>query len=188
MSWVAVGSTVAGAVVSNSMNKGGKAATTEQKQEPWAAAQPYILDNLKRGSELQKFYDKTPFNQQQIEGYSNLFSDANNFRNNTMPGLLDFANRGMTSSYSRQTGGAPGSGGGYGGAVRPGGLLQSGQGAFAAPIRSGQPGNGLIDLNGAQNPMAAQNKTAAPAVAADPMAGMDPEMIAYIKQMMGRGW
>jgi hypothetical protein len=185
MSWVAVGSTVAGAVVSNSMNKGGQQATTETKREPWDKAQPYILDSLKKGQELQRFYEKTPFNQQQIQSYSDLFNDQQNFRNNTMPGLMDFANRGMSSTYQRQTGGAPGSVGGYGGAVRPGGLLQSGPGAFAAPVKNtgqvGQP-NGLLDLNGAQNPFAAT--PAAPVAPVDPMAGIDPDTLAYIKKMM----
>lgn len=69
-----------------------------------------------------------------------------------MPGLMDFANKGMTSSYARQTGGAPGSGGGYGGDVRPGGLTQSGQGPFSV-ARGAQPQqNTMLDLNGAQNP------------------------------------
>jgi len=181
---------VVGALVGGAANKGGQQATTEQKREPWDKAQPYILDNLKKGQELQRFYEQNPFNQQQIEGYSNLFNDTNNFRNNTMPGLMDFANRGMTSTYQRQTGGAPGSGGGYGGAVRPGGLLQSGTGAFAAPIKNtgqvGQP-NGLLDLNGAQNPFFTGNKPVAAPVAAppvDPLAGLSPEMIEFLKRMM----
>lgn len=188
MSWAAVAS-IGGAVIGKAISGsggGGQSATTEQKREPWAPAQPYITDNLKRGQELQNFYEKTPFNPQQIQNYSNLFADTNNFRNNTMPGLMDFANKGMTSSYQRQTGGAPGSGGGYGGAVRPGGLLQGGPGAFAHPVQlNGQVGqpNGLLDLNGAQNPFATANRPP-PQAAVDPLAGLDPETLAYIKQLM----
>jgi hypothetical protein len=121
------------------------------KKDPWAPAQPYILSNLQNEAALQTQLQKTPFNPQQIQGYSNLFGDIGNFRDNVMPGLMDFANRGMTSSYQRQAGGAVGSGGGYGGAVRPGGLLQSGQGPFGINRGAGGVQNGLLDLNGAQN-------------------------------------
>jgi len=129
--------------------------TSTATKDPWAPAQPYMLDNLKNEAALQKYYQKTPFNQQQIEGYSNLFGDIGNFRDNVAPGLMDFANKGMTSSYSRQTGGAPGSGGGYGGTVRPGGMSQSGTGPFSVAQGAGQRStgvNGLLDLNGAMNP------------------------------------
>lgn len=126
----------------------------EQTKAPWAPAQPYMLKNLQNESDLQDYYKKTPFNTQQQQGYSNLFGDIGNFRDNVMPGLMDFANKGMTSSYARQTGGAPGSGGGYGGDVRPGGMSQSGQGPFSV-ARGAQPQqNTMLDLNGAQNPFA----------------------------------
>jgi len=111
-----------------------------------------MLQNLKNEAALQNSLQKNPFNHQQVEGYSNLFGDIGNFRNNVAPGLMDFANRGMTSSYQRQTGGPVGSGGGYGGNVRPGGLMQSGQGAFSVNRGAGLGQNGLLDLNGAQNP------------------------------------
>ena len=97
-----------------------------QSRDPWGPAQPHILRNLQNEADLQQHYQKTPFNAQQQQGYSNLFGDIGNFRDNVAPGLMDFANRGMTSSYQRQRGGAPGSGGGYGGAVQPGGMSQSG--------------------------------------------------------------
>lgn len=121
-----------------------------QSRDPWGPAQPHILRNLQNEADLQQHYQKTPFNAQQQQGYSNLFGDIGNFRDNVAPGLMDFANRGMTSSYQRQRGGAPGSGGGYGGAVQPGGMSQSGQGPFS--VARGVQQNGLLDLNGAQNP------------------------------------
>ena len=121
-----------------------------QSRDPWGPAQPHILRNLQNEADLQSYYQKTPFNAQQQQGYSNLFGDIGNFRDNVAPGLMDFANRGMTSSYQRQRGGAPGSGGGYGGAVQPGGMSQSGQGPFS--VARGVQQNGLLDLNGAQNP------------------------------------
>ena len=122
-----------------------------QSRDPWAPAQPYMLRNLQNEADLQSYYQKTPFNAQQQQGYSNLFGDIGNFRDNVAPGLMEFANRGMTSSYQRQRGGAPGSGGGYGGAVQPGGMGQSGQGPFSV-ARGAQAQNPMLDLNGAQNP------------------------------------
>lgn len=121
-----------------------------QSRDPWGPAQPHILRNLQNEADLQQHYQKTPFNAQQQQGYSNLFGDIGNFRDNVAPGLMDFANRGMTSNYQRQRGGAPGSGGGYGGDVVPGGIRQSGQGPFS--VARGAQQNGLLDLNGAQNP------------------------------------
>ena len=128
---------------------GGQQQSTASKSEPWAPAQPYILDNLKDTKKLQDFYRKTPFNPQQQTSYQNLFGDLDNFRQNIAPGLMGFANKAMTSNYQRQRGGAPGSGGGYGGPVQPGGLMQSGQqGPFSAPQGKAY---GLLDFN-AQNP------------------------------------
>ena len=118
-----------------------------QSRDPWAPAQPFILKNLQNESNLQDYYQKTPFNQQQQQGYSNLFGDIGNFRDSVAPGLMDFANKGMTTSYQRQQGGAPGSVG-YGGG---GGNVQSGQGPFSV-ARGAQVQNPLLDLNGAQNP------------------------------------
>lgn len=104
---------------------GDKTTTQTATKDPWGPAQPYILNNLQNEANLQKYYQQNPFNAQQIQGYSNLFSDINNFRNNVAPGLMNFANQGMTSGYQRATGGAPGSGAGYG--TRSGGLLSTGQ-------------------------------------------------------------
>lgn len=118
-----------------------------QNRDPWGPAQPYILKNLENESKLQDYYQKTPFNQQQTQGYSNLFGDIANFRDNVAPGLMDFANKGMTTSYQRQQGGAPGSVG-YGG---QGGNTQSGQGPFSI-ARGAQVQNPLLDLNKSQNP------------------------------------
>ena len=118
-----------------------------QSRDPWAPAQPFILKNLQNESDLQGYYQKTPFNQQQQQGYSNLFGDIGNFRDSVAPGLMDFANRGMTTNYQRQQGGVPGSVG-YGGG---GGNVQSGQGPFSV-ARGAQVQNPMLDLNGAMNP------------------------------------
>ena len=117
-------------------------------RDPWAPAQPYMLDNLKREASLQQQLTDKPFNEQQTQGYNNLFGDIGNFRQNVMPGLMNFANKGMTSSYQRQAGGAPGSGGGYGGAVRPGGLMGGGTGPFSVQdATQGVSGGLMTDFN-----------------------------------------
>ena len=118
-----------------------------QSRDPWAPAQPFILKNLQNESDLQGYYQKTPFNQQQQQGYSNLFGDIGNFRDNVAPGLMDFANKGMATSYQRQRGSAPGSIG-YG---SPTAQPQSPVGPFSV-ARGAQVQNPLLDLNGSQNP------------------------------------
>lgn len=151
---------------------GGGSSTTQatQSKDPWGPAQPYILGNLQKEAALQDYYAKTPFNAQQQQGYSNLFGDNQNFRDNIAPGLMNFANQGMTSSYQRATGGAVGSGGGYGGARMPGGMSQGGAGPFSVNRGAVSGQNSLLDLNGAQNPYSngaiQAPKAAAPAASA----------------------
>ena len=128
----ALASTVVGGLLGGD-SSGGSTSQATQSKNPWEPAQPYLLQDLKTNQDLQSYYTKNPFNAHQKVGMQNTLGDADHFRSSIMPGLMDFANRGMTGGYQRQTGGAPGSGGGYGGAVRPGGLLQGGQGAFSAP-------------------------------------------------------
>lgn len=118
-----------------------------QSRDPWAAAQPAILKNLQNEADLQSYYQKTPFNAQQQQGYSNLFGDIGNFRDNVAPGLLNFANNGMATNYQRQRGGAPGSIG-YG--TQPT-APQAAPGPFSV-ARGAQMQNPMLDLNGAQNP------------------------------------
>lgn len=123
-------------LIGSSMGGGDSTQQATQSKAPWEPAQPFLLKDLQTNQDLQNWYTKNPFNQQQKVGLQNTMTDADNFRTNIMPGLLNFSNESMSSNYQRQTGGAPGSGGGYGGAVRPGGLLQSGPGAFSMPTPS----------------------------------------------------
>lgn len=136
MAWGIVAGAVAAPLIGGLLggaSSGGSTSQSTQNKNPWEPAQPFLLKDLQTNQDLQNYYTKNPFNAQQRTGLQNTMGDADHYRSRIMPGLMDFANRGMTSSYSRQTGGAPGSGGGYGGAVRPGGMTQSGQGAFSAP-------------------------------------------------------
>lgn len=172
-----------GPVIGAAAGGGSEDTTTTSTSTPWAPAQPYMLRNLEDTEKLGNFYKKNPFNQQQIDSYSNLFGDIGNFRNNIAPGLMDFANNGMNSNYQRARVDRPGGVAGYGGTnparAQPGG----GSGGLLAPfsVAQGQSsGGGLLDLNGAQNPYANGG------VAANPQT-VSEEMISELKAAIGGG-
>lgn len=104
--WLELGTTLIGGLLGANANSD-QTKTVSGSKEPWKPAQPYLMDNLKNNANLQKFYQQNPFNQQQKTSYENIYGDLNNFRNNTAPGLMNFANNAMTGGYQRQ-GGAPG--------------------------------------------------------------------------------
>lgn len=158
-----------------SASQSGKGKTETATKDPWGPAVPWLTANLKTGQDLQGFYQKNPFSDQQKIGMQNQLGMADQFNSQMMPGLMDFANKGMTGQYQRASGGAPGSGAGYGGAARQAGLLSSGAGPFSAPKTQAF---GLIDWDKA-NPFSAQNQvaqTAAP-TSNDALAGLTPEQI-----------
>lgn len=158
----------------------------ESKKEPWAPAIPWLTANLKTGQDLQKFYQQNPFGAQQKIGMQNHLGMADQFNSQMMPGLMDFANKGMTSQYQRGAGGAPGSMAGYGGAQRQPGLLSSGAGPFSAPKTQAF---GLIDWQ-AQNPFSEQNgvattQAAAAPQTADQLASLTPDQLERLLMMLG---
>lgn len=73
MAWYAVGATVAGAVLNSGNSQGG---TATQTKDPWAAAVPWLTQNLGTGQQLQQYYQQNPFNQQQQNAYSNMGSNS----------------------------------------------------------------------------------------------------------------
>ena len=75
--------------------------TQTQTRDPWGPAQPYILDGLKRTKDLDNHYQANPFNDMQKQLYARQFGDADSFRSQMMPGLMNFANAGMTGGYQR---------------------------------------------------------------------------------------
>ena len=165
---------------------GDETQTTTSTSTPWGPAQPYMLRNLEDTEKLGNYYKKNPFNQQQIDSYSNLFGDIGNFRSSVAPGLMDFANKGMSSNYQRARVDRPGGIAGYGGtnpARQPsaqfGGLLGTSGGPFSVAQGGGQSG-GLLDLNGAQNPFVNGGITQAPET-------VNEEMIAELKAAIGGG-
>jgi hypothetical protein len=181
MAWYNLGGAAIGAIASSQSSDG---PSQESKKEPWGPAVPWLTQNLKTGQDLQGFYQKNPFSDQQKIGMQNQLGMADQFNSQMMPGLMGFANKGMTSQYQRASGGAPGSGAGYGGAPRQAGLLSSGAGPFSAPKTQAF---GQVDWDKI-NPFSAQNglgTTQAAAPAADPLAGLTPEQIQQLMQMLG---
>ncbi len=178
-----------GPVLGGLLGGGDDEQTQTSKNEPWAPAQPFMLRNLQDTEALGNYYKKNPFNQQQIQSYSNLFNDNNNFRSNIAPGLMNFANQGMTGQYQRATGGRPGSGAGYGGPWQAGGrsqgLLGASTGQSAGPFsvaQSGAQSGGLLDLNNAQNPFANGGITQAPQTVTEEMIS---ELKGYLNENPG---
>lgn len=147
-----------GGLLDGSGEENGGAGTTQKT--PWGPAQPYLVDNLAKNASLQKFYEQNPFNAQQKQSYENIFSDLNNFRSKTAPGLMDFANSAMSSSYQRPQYSAPGMAG-YG-------SRQTQQQPQRAPFSVAQSNVAAPDWN-AINPHSAQNAPPAPVAQANPM-------------------
>lgn len=178
MTWGAIGGAAVGLIGNKLMSNSNGGAGTQTK-EPWGPAKPFLEANLQKNADLQKFYEQNPFNAQQKTGYQNLFGDLDNFRQNTAPGLMGFANNAMTGSYQRPQFSRPGTAG-YGGTPQtnqtPGGLLAMQPGNAAMVMPQGAPGAnrsgpfsvapggvlGQIDWN-AINPHSAQNAPVAPA-------------------------
>lgn len=162
------------------MSGGGESQTASK--EPWEPTRQPLIDSVKTGQELERYYQQNPFNPLQQQGYQNLFSDLDQFRGQIAPGMMQFANQMMASNYQRgprqsqmemmqsqpmqaqqrpqmMQQGTDGSYAPQGGlmapqqAQRPQGGLLGAQGAFSAPT---QGNYGLLDF--AQlNPFTATN-------------------------------
>ena len=186
LSAATIGSLATAGIGAYQSSKSSDGGSQESKKEPWAPAIPWLTANLKTGQDLQKFYQQNPFGAQQKIGMQNQLGMADQFNSQMMPGLMDFANKGMTSQYQRGAGGAPGSMAGYGGAQRQPGLLSSGAGPFSAPKTQAF---GLIDWQ-AQNPFSEQNGVATTQAAAAPqiadqLASLTPDQLERLLMMLG---
>lgn len=145
---------IAGSVVGGLMGGDEQQSQTASK-EPWAEAAPWLKENIKTGQDLQRYYQQSPFNQIQQQGYQNLFGDIDNYRQNVNPGLASIANKYLQrdggpgiSLMGMQPQGQPQQGP-QGGA--PGGLMgPSGQGG------QGMGGFGLLNFQNL-NPFTAAN-------------------------------
>lgn len=61
--------------------------SNSSSRDPWAPAQPYLLDNLKTNSAMQEHYRQNPFSDLQKQQYQGLFNSLANSQAN-VPGLL----------------------------------------------------------------------------------------------------
>lgn len=84
----AVAGPVIGGLLGGSSSSGTQQGGTQTaNNDPWAAAQPWMKQNLTTGQNLQNYYQTNPFNAQQQNAYSNLGSGAD-YLNRAVPGLL----------------------------------------------------------------------------------------------------
>ena len=101
---------IAGSVIGGLMGDSGGGSQQTASKEPWAPVQPWLLENIDYGRGLQSHYQQNPFNQLQQTAYQNTFGDLDAFRNQMAPGLMNFANNLMGSSYNRSRAGTERSG------------------------------------------------------------------------------
>lgn len=177
-----VGGLLGGGLEGGDTNGGAGATSATATKTPWGPAQQYLMDNLKTNADMQGYYQRNPFNAQQKAGLQNTLTDADQFRSQVAPGLMNFANGAMSGGYQRQVGGAPGSGAGYGGDRRTmqqsPSIVPTSNGPFSA-APTGQS-FGQIDWN-AINPHNTQNQPVA--AAATPAAALPPEYAALLEEL-----
>jgi hypothetical protein len=68
-------------------DKNGGAGAQTQTKEPWAAAQPWITNNMQRGQALQNQLTAQPFSAQQEQAYNNSYAQSDYMRS-LVPSLL----------------------------------------------------------------------------------------------------
>ncbi|WP_440110341.1 hypothetical protein [Acidovorax sp. BL-A-41-H1] len=135
---------VAGAVVGGLMGGDEGGSSQAQSKEPWEPARKPLINSLNTGQDLERYYQRNPFNRLQQQGYQNLFTDLDSFRNQIAPGMMQFANQMMQSDYQRgprnsQMEAMQGGGGGYGGGM--GGMQTN----MKQPMMMQQGGDGVYD-------------------------------------------
>jgi hypothetical protein len=74
--------------------------SASQSKDPWAPAQPYLLDNLKTNAAMQEHYRANPFSNEQKTAYQGLLDTVANNRANSAP-MMANANSFMQSSRGR---------------------------------------------------------------------------------------
>lgn len=97
----AIAGPVIGSVVGGLMGGDEGGSSQAQSKEPWEPARKPLINSLNTGQDLERYYQKNPFNRLQQQGYQNLFSDLDSFRNQIAPGMMQFANQMMQSDYQR---------------------------------------------------------------------------------------
>lgn len=177
----------AGLGLANTLLGGGGGGDSQTASKtPWDPAIKPLTNSLNTGQDLERYYQKNPFNAQQRQGYQNLFSDLDMFRNQMAPGMMQFANQMMQSDYKRGPRNsqmeAMQGGGGYGGGMGGYGGMQTN---MKQPMMMQQGGDGVYDTK----PM--QRQAAGLMGAMGQMAGSQQgagDMMGLLQGMSGGGW
>lgn len=81
MAWGAVAGAAVGALAPSLMGGGSEGGQTQtQSKDPWAAAIPWLTQNLQSGQALQAQYAANPFSAQQQQSYGNQFANSDYMR------------------------------------------------------------------------------------------------------------
>ena len=87
MAWIGAAIGAVGGLLSSSGDSNGGAGTQQQKKEPWGPAQPWLLQNLLQGQQLQNQYTAAPFSPRQEAAYDNSYAQSDYVRE-LIPSLL----------------------------------------------------------------------------------------------------
>jgi hypothetical protein len=168
----------------------GGAGTQTATKEPWAAAQPWIMNNLQTGQNLQNRYAAQPFSDQQNQAYQNQANQASYMRG-LVPSLLGQIS-GQQVGYDRSNpnarptafnfNGVGGAGGGGSGGLL--GMLNSAPSAalnLNPTPAAAAPAGTFVQQVQSQNPLdqynslmrVGMNPTQLAQSGMDPMAGMN---------------
>ena len=91
---------IGGAAVGAFANSKDTKNTNTQSTDPWAPAQPYLLDNLKTNAAMQEHYRANPFSNEQKTAYQGLLNTVANNQANAAP-MTANANAFMKSNRGR---------------------------------------------------------------------------------------
>lgn len=83
----AVAGPVIGGLLGGASGGSSQGGTQTMSKEPWEAAAPWLRQQIQTGQDLQNFYQRNPFNQQQQNAYGNLAAGTNTI-NQLIPSLL----------------------------------------------------------------------------------------------------
>lgn len=188
MTWGAVAGAAVGVVGSALTSGGGSqtnggAGTQTQSKEPWAAAQPWIMNNLMQGQNLQNSYTASPFNAQQQAAYGRM-GNQTAYMGSLVPSLLGQIS-GQQLGYNRSNPNARPTAYNFDG--------NTGMGSGTSAPGSSSPG-GLLSMltsgnntaaNASLNPIAAQQPAAATPGAFVQQDMGDPQLQATIARTGG---
>ena len=169
----AVAGPVIGGLLGGASGSGTQQGGTQTvNRDPWAAAQPWMKANLETGQNLQNYYQRNPFNQQQQAAYGNLASSAD-YLNRLTPGLLQ--QFGQTAAFNRNNPSAMPSPLSFG---APDSMPQNAHN-YGGMMRPSMPAQG--DMNQTQNPFGNGGITPTPQVSQQDIQKMIADALAAQK-------